>query len=67
MAQEKQALILLGVFALSACSAREPPKEVMLEQEQTYYTRRGTVGEVTLKDGTRCVTFRDGITCEWKQ
>jgi hypothetical protein len=26
----------------------------------------GTLREYRLQDGTRCVTYRDGITCDWQ-
>jgi hypothetical protein len=57
--------IVLSILVLSACSKSEGV------EVKKYYLGfdRGSIIEVMLDDGTRCITwqnsFKGGITCDW--
>lgn len=72
-----KALVLLSLL-LTACSNWGPtdrhlPVQTFAQGEPTEVTRYIVPGamnfvyEFRLLDGTRCVTVRDAIACEWKQ
>lgn len=63
-------LVVLGVIAaLTGCMDARQSHRALIRNTYIKYngTPRAYAYEFRLTDGTRCVTYSDAITCEWKQ